>query len=205
MSLSPKRERSADRRSGAAAPVGGPVTQARRRLRAPCVPRGPACAVRASGGRSPLGAPPRRFFGPEPALARPLSVAQSGALRLRLAHSRVPLVVAEGRCCRAPPGGRGDEPDAQDAASRSDSGSSPETPSTNGTRHGGTDRSAVNERLRLSIKLCAARMCSADRRAFSRRTYAQANWGMSIAPDETQTRFVVTTFLIRWQRAKFRR
>jgi hypothetical protein len=31
-------ERSADRRSGAAAPVGGRVTYARRRQRAPCVP-----------------------------------------------------------------------------------------------------------------------------------------------------------------------
>jgi len=30
---------------------------------APCVPAQPAHAGRAAGGRSPLGAPPRRFFG----------------------------------------------------------------------------------------------------------------------------------------------
>src|SRR5688572_22191867 len=84
-------------------PLGGPVTQARRaRSLALASPRKPAHAVCASGGRSPLGAPPRRFFGPEPVSVKPLGVAVPAGLHV--AHSRVPLVVAEGRCCRAPPG-----------------------------------------------------------------------------------------------------
>jgi hypothetical protein len=77
-------------------------------------PRRPACAVGAAGGRSPLGAPPRRFFGSD----LPWRNRQAVPSSLALAHSRVPLVVAEGQCCRTPPGGclQGNP---QDAASRS--------------------------------------------------------------------------------------
>ena len=55
----------------------------------------------------------------------------SGITRL---HSQVPLVVAGERCRSGASRARGYEPRTQDAASRSDSGSSPETPSLSGTR-----------------------------------------------------------------------
>ena len=71
------RGRSADRRPGAAAPVGGRATS-RRPARVPAR----SLAQSARRGRSPLGAPPRRFVGPEPALAKPSSVA----------HERCPSV-----------------------------------------------------------------------------------------------------------------
>ena len=56
--------------------------------------------------RSPLGAPPRRLLAPDPPWRNLRALHMSGALGLALAHSRVPLVVAEGRFCRAPPGAR---------------------------------------------------------------------------------------------------
>jgi hypothetical protein len=74
-----------------------------------------------AGDAPPLGAPPRRFFGSRPALARPLSVANGAVLAgLALVHSHVPLVVAEGQC--RPDASRGmlfAWTDPQDAASRS--------------------------------------------------------------------------------------
>src|SRR5688572_9120367 len=98
-------------------------------------PRGSAFAIRAAGGRSPLGAPLWRFFGPEPARITslwtlPSAAVSSGFHRL---HSQVPLVVAGGRCCSGASREHDYEPCTQDAASRSDSGSSPETPSVSGT------------------------------------------------------------------------
>jgi hypothetical protein len=84
-------------------------------------------AQSARRGRSPLGAPPRRFIGPGPALVKLSGGAQrGGALSLTLAHSRVPLVVAEGRVSPGASRGCGYEPRPQDAASRSAFGSSPE-------------------------------------------------------------------------------
>jgi hypothetical protein len=67
--LAHARERSADRRSGcigtpSRASDAGPQAFAKRLA----FPRKPAHAVCASGERSPLGAPPRRFFGPEAVL-----------------------------------------------------------------------------------------------------------------------------------------
>ncbi len=50
--------------------------------RTPCVPSQTTSRSPRIRGRSPLGAPPRRFFGPEPALARPSGVA----------HERCPSV-----------------------------------------------------------------------------------------------------------------
>ena len=87
-----------------------------------------------AGGRSPLGAPPRRFFGPEPAWRILRALHMSGALDSAWVHSHDPLVVADGRCCPGASREHGYEPCTQDAASRSNSGSSPETPSVSGTR-----------------------------------------------------------------------
>jgi hypothetical protein len=73
-------KRSADRRPGAAAPVFrcGPLALS------PPRPRADSSRRPRAGGRSPLGAPPRRFFGPEPALAIPSDVAyRGGVLKLR--------------------------------------------------------------------------------------------------------------------------
>src|SRR5262249_2618490 len=47
----------------------------------PCVPAQPAYASHAAGGRSPLGAPPRRFVGPRPAWRN----GRAFALRCRVA------------------------------------------------------------------------------------------------------------------------
>jgi hypothetical protein len=77
-------KRSADRRSGACeAPFAGqsrrPAGHSASKTRVnalsiarPCVPRRPL-AQSARRGRPPLGAPPRRFVGSEPALAKPPS------------------------------------------------------------------------------------------------------------------------------------
>jgi hypothetical protein len=58
---SPHRTREAERRQalgcGGTRYVSGPMTRVR------ASPRGSAFAIRAAGGRSPLGAPPRRFIG----------------------------------------------------------------------------------------------------------------------------------------------
>jgi hypothetical protein len=87
-----------------------------------------------AGGRTPLGAPPRRFFGPEPDWDQLSDGAHERCPnRLTRLHSQVPLVVAGGRCRSGASRGFGYEPYPQDAASRSDSGSSPETPSVSGT------------------------------------------------------------------------
>ena len=70
----------------------GPLTQAPTRPRA-----GSAFAVRAPGGRSPLGAPPRDFLAPS-RLGDPPGDAHQRAPRSALLHSQVPPVVAGGRC-----------------------------------------------------------------------------------------------------------
>ena len=88
-------ERSADRRSGAAAPVGGPVMVARRRQRTPCVASATLASRRSTAAVVGSGPPWRNLR----------AVHMSGALGLALVHSHVPLVVAEGRCRRTPPGG----------------------------------------------------------------------------------------------------
>ena len=90
-------KRSADRRSGAAAPVGGRVTYARRRLRG---------ALRSSGNARLSALHRGGLWAPVPPWRNLRALHMSGALGLALAHSRVPLVVAEGRFCRAPPGSR---------------------------------------------------------------------------------------------------
>ena len=99
--------------------------------------RGRRARTAHDAGRSPLGAPPRRFIGP-------------GRLRLGRATFRALLARLSTRSpCRVWPftrsarsGGRAVYPgppgawlraSPQDAASRSDSGSSPETPSVSGT------------------------------------------------------------------------
>ena len=100
------RERSADRRSGwIATPSRASDAGPQARNVAPRVPS--QTSSRSSRIRGTLASrrSTRRFFGPEPAAVKPLSVAQRGdARRSHVAHSRVPLVVAGGRCCRAPPG-----------------------------------------------------------------------------------------------------
>ena len=108
-------KRSADRRSGASAPVCERTSDVGPRVPA----QGGFHRLRA-GGRSPLGAPPRRFIGPEPAWATALrSVAHERCpLGLAWLRSHVPPVVAEGRCCRAPPGRLCACTDSRDAASR---------------------------------------------------------------------------------------
>ena len=68
---------------------------------APCVPRGPF-ARSARRGRSPLGAPPRRFLGPEPALAKPSGAAMRGPLRPRIWPCGRPLVVGKAAFARGP-------------------------------------------------------------------------------------------------------
>jgi len=84
-------------------------------------------------GCSPLGAPPRRLLAPGPPWRNRRALHMSGALRSRIgAFAR--SARSGGRAVL--PGasrGRGYEPRAQDAASRSDSGSSPETPLVSGT------------------------------------------------------------------------
>ena len=83
--------------------------------------------------RSPLGAPPRRLLVPDPPWRNLRALHMSGALGSRIgAFAR--SARSGGRAVLPDASrGRGYEPRAQDAASRSDSGSSPETPSVNGT------------------------------------------------------------------------
>jgi hypothetical protein len=103
--------RSADRRSGAAAPVGGPVMVARRRSRG---------ALRPMTRDVRLSALHRGILGSGPARDEASEASPS-------ASSSRPLVVAEGSVSGASRE-HGYEPRARDAASRSASGSSPETP-----------------------------------------------------------------------------
>jgi len=106
-------ERSADRRSGAAAPVGGRVTYARRRQ----------CGRLTShdAGRSPLGAPPRDLWRPGPR-----GMKQSGFTVCELhsaSKTRVNALIASARSGggRVPGASRGllASANARDAASRS--------------------------------------------------------------------------------------
>ena len=69
-------KRSADRRSGAAAPVGGRMTYARRRQR--------GRPTSHDAGRSPLGAPPRRLLAPDPPWRNLRALHMSGALGSRI-------------------------------------------------------------------------------------------------------------------------
>jgi hypothetical protein len=141
---------------------------------APCIPRRPLTQS-ARRGCPPLGAPPRRFIGDRPDSVRPLSVAQrGGALGAHVANSRAPLVVAEGRCRRTPPGGRGYEPARRTPHPVPTLARLRRRPRRTGRRHGVTDRNSVNERLRLSIKLCAATTCSARSPGISHQPHAQA-------------------------------
>jgi hypothetical protein len=134
--LSPHKGEGAERRQALGCLRGtlrGPVTQARRRQRTPCVPsqtssRSPRIRGTLASRRSTAA-----IYWHPAYLGKALErCKRGGALELHVAHSRVPLVVAEG-CRRLPPGGTWLRASPQDAASRSDSGSSPETPSVNGT------------------------------------------------------------------------
>jgi len=141
------RERSADRRSGAAAPVGGRVTYARRRFAKRLASHDAGC--------SPLGAPPRRLLAPGPPWRNLRALHMSGALDLALAHSRVPLVVAEGRCCRTPPGSLLAWSNSQDAASRPASQMPrDDTSSGRDTANIGNCSALSNERKALSNVFC---------------------------------------------------
>ena len=133
-----------------------------------------AFAVRAPGDARLSALHRGDFLAPEPARdeasRRCLSIASWPASCIR-----GPLVVAEGGFPDASRV-RGYEPRAQDTASRSDSGSSPETPSTNGTTVTVSQiEVVVNERLRLSIKLCAAAMRAPHLPGLSRQAHAQRN------------------------------
>jgi hypothetical protein len=78
--LTKRGKRSADRRSGASAPVCERASYVGPRVPA----QGGFHRLRA-GGRSPLGAPPRRFIGAEPAWAYLRALHMSGALRCCIA------------------------------------------------------------------------------------------------------------------------
>ena len=92
-------KRSADRRSGASAPVFERTSNVGPRVPA----QGGFHRLRA-GGRSPLGAPPRRFIGAEPARAKALGRCHRAASLAWRAASHDPLVVAEGGVARCLPG-----------------------------------------------------------------------------------------------------
>jgi hypothetical protein len=106
--------RSAERRSGAAAPVGHAITRRVRRLARRLASH--------DAGRSPLGAPPWRFWAPGTALPSPWAPAvlqrRAGALRIRAASSSHPGRSAW-RAGSLPPGASGYEPSPQDATPRS--------------------------------------------------------------------------------------
>jgi hypothetical protein len=124
------RGRSADRRSGACeAPFAGqlrrPADADRRVLR----PAQIAYAIRAPGTpafRRSVAA----VFWLRPALANHAGIVPSGFTLLR---SQVPLVVAEGRYRRTPPGGRGYEPARRTPHPVPSSARLRKTPSVNGT------------------------------------------------------------------------
>jgi hypothetical protein len=88
--------RSAKKRSGAAAPVGHAITRRTRRLRGALRPiaRQDARERAYDAGRSPLGAPPWRFWALGAALPSPSAPAvlqrRAGALRIRAASSSHP-------------------------------------------------------------------------------------------------------------------
>ena len=107
-------------------------------------------------GCSPLGAPPRRLLAPT-RLGETLRANADGAVpfNLTLAHSRVPLVVAEGRCCRTPPGSLLAWSNSQDAASRPASQMPrDDTSSGRDTANIGNCSALSNERKALSNVFC---------------------------------------------------
>ncbi len=95
-------------------PVGHAITRRVRRLRGALRPM--------TRGRSPLGAPPWRFWAPGAALPSPSAPAvlqrRAGALRIRAASSSHPGRSAW-RAGSLPPGANGYEPSPQDATPRS--------------------------------------------------------------------------------------
>jgi hypothetical protein len=104
--------RSADRRSGAAAPVGRIMTRYARRLARRLASH--------DAGRSPLGAPPRRFWASGPRFSHrhpPLLTLRRASDRAQRAP-RSQVVVPGGRG-PGPPGASGYEPPPQDATPRS--------------------------------------------------------------------------------------
>jgi hypothetical protein len=110
----PRGGRSAEKRSGASAPVGRAMTRHVRRLARRLASH--------NAGRSPLGAPPWRFWAPGAALPSPWAPAvlqrRAGALRIRAASSSHPGRSAW-RAGSLPPEASGYEPPPQDATPRS--------------------------------------------------------------------------------------
>ena len=125
------REASADRRPGAAAPVvyGRAPHEARARPRADSSRRPRSRGTLASRRSTAAVFWPRAHL--SDAFGRCLS--RRCPICLAMLHSQVPLVVAGGRCRSGASRGTWSRASPQDAASRSDSGSSPETPSVSGT------------------------------------------------------------------------
>jgi hypothetical protein len=126
--------RSAEKRSGAAAPVGRAMTRHARRLRGALRPiaRQDARERAYDAGRSPLGAPPWRFWAPGAALPSPWAPAalqrRAVALRIRAASSSHPGRSAW-RAGSLPPEANGYEPTRRRTPLPAPpSGSSPETP-----------------------------------------------------------------------------
>jgi hypothetical protein len=105
--------RSAEKRSGATAPVRHAVTRRTRRLARRLASH--------DAGRSPLGAPPWRFWAPGAALPSPWAPAvlqrRAGALRIRAASSSHPGRSAW-RAGSLPPEASGYKPPPQDATPR---------------------------------------------------------------------------------------